>query len=684
MHMPLPFSICLSLALAFSGPTGCSATPDEPDAINTRIGELTGARTRVVWVQDHQALTDVFAEGNQLRLMGRDSLDPHGERVILPGPANFFKPMITRRGDRIVYTDKPANRIFIVNWDGTGHRDLIDGVALAVWIDPGTDEEWMYVAREPVDAKGLAFRVIDRHPIDDLSRSERVWDRTQAGIDNVQLSADGARASGVFPWPECGVIRIVEQTFHRHGRGCWPSYAPDNSYRFWFFDGSHRNLTLVDERSGQRTEIDINTAPGMDGYEVYHPRWSNHPRFMTLTGPYKIRQGGNNIRGGGPDVEVFIGRFNETFTAIEAWAKVTENAVLDVGPDVWVELPARPAANDPPPAQAAPDATGAAWPVSRDGLVYVWENRGAKNEIVDAAGKFLRLCSAEPRGQARFGRHLDMDARGGFFVADEIDADLFAASALTIEMTITPSGASADPTAVFTYGNNLSLLVAQGSWILASAGTNPAQHTLSPVAAMTTPTHIVLSIREGVVRFYIDGRRESESPLPENFFSGWSTGPLFFGARAGGVDPWSGFIEGVAMYNRGLTEEDVRDAYTHRNNLVTQRVPAPRLHVKARLVAASHIPTPGDIAPYRRALVVNEYDVVDLIAGAMEDRRFLAAHWAILDGEILPHAARAVGQVYEMTLEPYEERRELEGERLAMDSDNLLLRTFFDTEFEHR
>ena len=32
--------------------------------------------------------------------------------------------------------------------------------------------------------------------------------------------------------------------------------------------------------------MNISKAPGVNDYEVYHPRWSNDVRYMVMTGPY--------------------------------------------------------------------------------------------------------------------------------------------------------------------------------------------------------------------------------------------------------------------------------------------------------------------------------------------------------------------------------------------------------------
>jgi hypothetical protein len=98
---------------------------------------------------------------------------------------------------------------------------------------------------------------------------------------------------------------------------------------YWIFDGAHRNLTLVNVEKETKWQVKINGFPGIDGHEVYNPRWSNHPRVMALTGPY----GGQwQIR----EVEVYVGRFNSDFTAIESWWRVTNNDRADYFPDVWV------------------------------------------------------------------------------------------------------------------------------------------------------------------------------------------------------------------------------------------------------------------------------------------------------------------------------------------------------------
>src|SRR5262249_47931218 len=127
--------VCAALALA------AVAAANAP-APNTAAGvrALTGARTRVVWVQGDGA--DPYAAGFGLVLKGLDTEDGKGERVILGTRGSYFKPLIISDGKRIVFSSHRKDRdfafveTFVVNFDGSGLTKLADGAALAAWVEP--------------------------------------------------------------------------------------------------------------------------------------------------------------------------------------------------------------------------------------------------------------------------------------------------------------------------------------------------------------------------------------------------------------------------------------------------------------------------------------------------------------------------------------------------------------------
>lgn len=299
-----------------------------------RIRALTGTHTRIVWVRDVGDGRDVFAQGARLQLMALDTDDGRGERAVLATPSNYAKPFITPRGDRIVFSNRIEGSVYVVNWDGTGLRRVTSGSALALSQDPdGT--EWVYVGENPrVEDGGISYRPVSRVRIDRPQTSELVWDRSRVSEDGFRVSPDGRWAGGSFP--EIALARLPNGELTRVGEGCWPGLAPDRPSLLWYFDGAHRNLLMIETATGERWQVNLSRAPGIEGYEVYHPRWSNDGRFLVMSGPYRIPAGPNRIRGGGPEVEIHLGRFDRARRTVEAWATVTADDRPDFYPDAWL------------------------------------------------------------------------------------------------------------------------------------------------------------------------------------------------------------------------------------------------------------------------------------------------------------------------------------------------------------
>ena len=312
--------------LAASAAAACLARTALADAA-AEVKALTGARTRIVWARDAGDGHDAFAGGDTFKLMGLDTHDGRGEREILATPSNYAKPLVTPRGGRVVFTNRRTDKTFVVNWDGSNLREITAGWAADVWLEPATGVEWVYVRT----GSGNATPIV-RYQIDKPDVREPVWDKTPVDIDSFQLSADGTRAAGMFPWPESGVAELPGKTLKIYGKGCWTALAPDNSCRFWHLDGSHRNLILFDAGGANKRTVPISNAFGIDGCEVYHPRWSNNARIITLTGPYR-----GGIPAGGSGVQLFMGKFNAAFTAVDQWVQVTCDNKADLFGDAWID-----------------------------------------------------------------------------------------------------------------------------------------------------------------------------------------------------------------------------------------------------------------------------------------------------------------------------------------------------------
>lgn len=642
-------------------------------------------RTRVIWLKDIGDGTDYLARGPNLVLMGYDTDDGRGERELLPAGRNMVKPMFTVDGDRVVFSDRQAGTMHLIDWDGGPVETLGEGFVLHTWRDPKSQIEWLYYARGAVEHEQYlqSYRTMYRRALPPHPRNwqtltlrlrgqlgeHRVWYQTEVSEDSYQLSADGRFASAAFPWPNVGVHDIRALRWLRHGRGCWVAMSPDNSYLFWILDGPHRNLIM--ERVGgpepDRWAVNINSLPVTDRYEVYHPRWSNHPRIMAVTGPY-TRGDGSNRLGGGGDVNVWLGRFDESHRAIEHWVQLSWNNHANFYPDVWVEP-------DPDETYAAGAdlehiraSTASSWPSDDTGLIYLWEHAAAQNEIRLPDTDRRRLFRPDARGHARVGPRHTLWVTDGYFM--DTAGPAWPAT-FTIEWQQEHADLDRD-TDTFILGRDPQ----HGLWIRDRQWVWQWGDDAYPLgdADRGTRQHIAIRQMPSQLALFVNGVSHGVASLPHPL-PVLDAAPLYFGGHPDTAHGFNGHPSHVAIYNRALDERELTvNQQLTRQYLDHFPVPEPT-EVEARLVALSAIPTPAEIAPYRRALVFNTYDIVD---GERSGERLLAAHWAILDAQVLPQAQREEGHIYTLRLAPFVEHPELEGERIAIDDEDFLLEQHYD------
>jgi len=82
--------------------------------------------------------------------------------------------------------------------------------------------------------------------------------------------------------------------------------------------------------------------------------------------------------------------------------------------------------------------------------------------------------------------------------------------------------------------------------------------------------------------------------------------------------------------------------------------------VEAKLAAKSKSPTLEDIAPYREALVVYEYDIQRRILGDFKNNKIRVLHWAIYDEQPQNIQEMDIGSKVRLKLRPFSDFNELE------------------------
>lgn len=310
-----------------AAPVGEAGTGSQSTRGARILSATDGRRTRLVWVQSGNPGDFMVSGAGAVQLRGYDTAqDDHDDLILVDSDDPIQKPMLSHDGRRVVFSDPGDNTCHVIDWDGGKPRSLGSGFAADVWRDPGSNLDWVYIAERQAN-QTLRYC---RRQLDEPAVEEELWNGVPASgmVPWLQLSGDGNRAAEAIPWPKCGVLNLDRPGFNWSllGNGCWPGMAPDDSYRFFFFNGNHTTLSLVESGERNSRTLAINTIPGLNGARVYHPRWSNHPRFLTVTGPQKSAQ-----------TELYLGRFSEDFDHIEAWVQVTLNGRADFYGDAWIE-----------------------------------------------------------------------------------------------------------------------------------------------------------------------------------------------------------------------------------------------------------------------------------------------------------------------------------------------------------
>lgn len=684
--------------LSACGPGGPNTESNSsPEARDAEVEALTGAHTRVVWIRDIGDGDNTFGGKDDNLLMAYDSRDGRGERVVLEAPGNYFRPLITPDGERIVFTDIHEPAVYVVDWEGGLPVKVADGSAGALWMDPEDGRIWVYGKR--VNPNQAAH--IIRYPLDAPDEEETLWTRTDSTLGSpgsMQIARDGRTAAFLVPWPVSAVVEFSDKGWYSPARGCWPGIAPDNSYLSWTFDGSHRYLIMHDLRGDRTWRVRLADAPGVGGHEVYHPRWSNHPRFMTMTGPYNAGKGKNQLDAGGDGVDVHLGRFASTFEAVEDWVQLTrDDSHADFFPDVWIAGGAKyssafdPGADAPHPLEIEQPDLVAEWPGGTDGLVFLWTNnriggslRGARTELPPAR--------AEATGEARFGRHHEMHLRRGAIRFGEfnelIREQCVASNALTVELTFAATAAeraefspivsfsNASGETAFTLGQEGDALF----FLLETDDGEPAAFVRIGAISRGERHHVLVSYRDSMLTCYLDGRTAMNVTDIGGGLQGWPEDlELVFGNDATGQSPWSGYIEGVAIYNRFIGEEEAAWKARAYATKIEDRAEVAGWNAKLRLLEKAAPPSPQAIAPYERALVVNDYEVVECAENsALAGTTISIAEWALLDREVPAYYRRMkAGDVRELLIERFDDHPQLESERLVTDKDILDLELYY-------
>jgi len=330
--------------LLISVAAGLSAADSGTDAeLAAKLLAFTGGkRVKIAWE----------SRGPPNQLMAFDTQD--ARRRVLATPKKNNTPAILRDGSAVVYNvdgDMGPKRVGcnIIDWASGQDRPLLRGKVsylMDVWRDEQAGVDWVYASDSfcvNTDEAGADIQAayrgteIRRFRVDKPEVGELVYNAGPVG-PWLNLSADGKMAFGSFPWPRQGYLNLETKKVTLVGEGCDSSMAPDNSYHAFHCIGNHTTVAFYDGSAARKVqanpkagvgptrEITVNHMTPGERPEVLFTRWSTHPRYFTL----KDREEDDGC--------LWIGRFDTSFTKVEAWIRITSKRSEPCGwAHAWIQ-----------------------------------------------------------------------------------------------------------------------------------------------------------------------------------------------------------------------------------------------------------------------------------------------------------------------------------------------------------
>jgi len=179
-------------------------------------------------------------------------------------------------------------------------------------------------------------------------------------------------------------------------------------------------------------------------------------------------------------------------------------------------------------------------------------------------------------------------------------------------------------------------------------------------------SHVILSYTPGKLMVFVDGQRVLLANPPEIPVSGWTEQQVILGDALRGGCNWPGLMEGIGLFGREIGMPEARqrfDAFKGRS--AGRKKSVDRVVVEAKLIGTCPAADPLGIAPYKRCISTQQYEVTKTLEGKLTDKLINVAQWSVLDGRVVPdYLQYKTGQVYRLALERWEDHPEQESERM--------------------
>lgn len=671
---------CSRQERAKSGGEGSDGGKPAESATLVAVRELTeGRAVKAVWLEETAAegapmarqifAFDAAGKGSGMARLGGESGD-------------LARPLVSADGEGVVVTRLGISKtesgfsyspqVLWQPWDGGPAKPLGAGMAVDVWNNPADGAAYIYAVESllpSTQGSRLTGETLVRFRVDKPEDREIVWTESALGAEEFQLSRDGRRAAGVFPFPKAAMANLDDRTLTPLASGAWTAMAADDSYAVAVLDGTRKRLKILAPNLNPGWEL---TFAGADGWPetggaIHHPQWTNDARILVFTGPFENDTAGADVR---------LMRLRPDLRKVEKIARLTESRRA-LSPSVWVESGGAQPAELPQEPVIIPKKELKPWPSTEDGLVFAWESARREKPLPMAP------ASLKPHGFATVGRFFGMNLSGGWYQADAAAAEKIGQSCaasnawsmeliLTERTTLTPVSVrlaalilndGREAFALYRVDRKLVLRVLLGGTPDRPAVVYPVVLTNLAIES-DRPVQVLMSLRNNRLSCWVDGQMMKDFSLESSGLAAWGAGKLSFGDAQPYGTPWTGWMERVAVFSRALSYEECRESAETAAQWLEGRTRPTRSKVQAKLLALPAAPANAHSAGGTEngdRLALSAWEVEQVFMGQVEEKRIAVADWDQLSGAMVPPRLPEVGKSMELWLETWEDHPELEN-----------------------
>ena len=634
------------------------------------------AAWRAVWVE-----SDPDAPGGAGRIMSREVGKP--ARPLTGKDLPGTRPLISADGNTVFFSSLRQESgpdgtsydplIFSVPFAGGEGKELSPGLALAVRPEGNTSAIYalasLQTGKKPVPTGDMLIKFLPETPGD----REIIWAESSVSADNFQLSRDGRRAGGMFPWPQAGLANLEEDTFIPVAQGSFPALCPDDSCALAMLSPDRRKIRIF--APGVTPDWELDPAAHLPDKKaaLNHLRWTSDPLHLAFTVPE------------GESAGVYLAEVRADLKAVTAATRISETVASAMWPDAWLPGSAARRLSLPQKPEIKPPAPTATWPASTDALVFAWEKSGAPTNTT----AFI------PEGYALPGRGGSMDISAGRSSAPPVIAEKIASAcaqsgAFTLQALITErrsglpcsrrfitlaDAAGQDFCALYRVDGHLVLRLRTG----AGESALTERITLSPFSIEDDrPFFITLTLHGRALTCYADGVKMKDFQLNQAGLATWQNrATLYAGDSAPYGEIVPGLIGRMAIYSRALAATEAAEAW----QAVESELPARPTRHKVKLKLLTPAP-PVDAAALNTpatTMAAGTWTVEQVFTGFVKPQTIALLQWSVINGKPGTFPAMQKGQSIELFISDIEDHPGLRSLPAQFADGAAALPLYFDT-----